>query len=93
MTGLTSPGSEQPRIKRHTLSDTDGTREGGLVFPIVFILGFIAAAVAHPGALTSFWVWFALLMMAVAVSLGVQKAAARLYGFAEGDGEGAENKT
>lgn len=85
MTGLTSPAPEQPRIKRHTVSDTDGTREGGLVFPIVFILGFVAAAVAHPGALTSFWVWFALLMMSVAVSLGVQKAVARLYGHQEED--------
>mmetsp|Transcript_18145 Transcript_18145/g.28237 ORF Transcript_18145/g.28237 Transcript_18145/m.28237 type:complete len:88 (+) Transcript_18145:5125-5388(+) len=85
MNGLTSPAPEQPRIKRPIVSDTDGTREGGLVFPIVFILGFVAATVAHPGALTSFWVWFALLMMCVAVSVGVQKAVARLYGHEEED--------
>ncbi|WP_420013937.1 hypothetical protein [Tateyamaria sp.] len=85
MVGLTSPAPEQTKIKRHTVSDTDGTREGGLVFPIVFILGFVAAAIAHPDALTSFWVWFALLMMSVAVAVGVQKTVARLYGHEDED--------
>lgn len=73
MTGLTSPAPEQPRIKRHTVSDLDGTQQGGLAFAIAAIAGTIAAAALAPGALTSFWVWFALLMMAVAVALGVQR--------------------
>ena len=73
MTGLTSPGPEQPRSKRHTVSDLDGTQQGGLAFVIAAIVGMIAAASLAPGALTSFWVWFALLMMAVAVALGVQR--------------------
>ena len=73
MTGLSSPAAEQPRIKRHTVSDLDGTQQGGLAFVIAVIGGMIAAASLAPGALTSFWVWFALLMLAVAVSAGVQQ--------------------
>jgi len=68
------------KIRRPRMSDADGTREGGLVFVIVFIVGFIAATVAHPAAVTSFWVWFFLLLMCVAVAIGVQKGAAHLYG-------------
>ncbi|MEM6482748.1 MAG: hypothetical protein AAF681_12945 [Pseudomonadota bacterium] len=78
----------QRLLKRHSVSDEDGTREGGLVFPIVFILGFIAASLVHPVALSSFWVWFVLLMLSAAVAAGVQRAVARLNGFAE-DGEDA----
>ena len=74
-------------FKRPVMSDADGTREGGLVFVIVFLVGFIAASVAHPAALTSFWVWFVLLMMCVAIAVGVQKIAAALYGHAPTDGE------
>ena len=74
------------KFKRPVMSDADGTREGGLVFVIVFLVGFIAASVAHPAALTSFWVWFVLLMMCVAIAVGVQKIAAALYGHAPTDG-------
>lgn len=74
------------RIKRPRMSDADGTREGGLAFVITFIIGFIAATVAHPAALTSFWVWFFLLVMCVAVAVGVQKGVAHLYGDVQ-DGE------
>lgn len=80
--------AEQARNRamgRPTVSSSDGMREGGLAFPIIFILGFIAAAVAHPDALSSFWVWFALLMMSVAVAVGVQKVVARLYGHEDED--------
>ena len=73
MNGLTSPTVEKPKIKRHTVSDLDGTQQGGLAFVIAAIVGMIAAATLAPGALTSFWVWFALLMLAVAVALGVQR--------------------
>ena len=73
MTDLSSPAAEQPGIKRHTVSDRDGTQQGGLAFVIAVIGGMIAAASLAPGALTSFWVWFALLMLAVAVSAGVQQ--------------------
>ena len=65
------------------MSDEDGTREGGLIFPIVFILGFIAASMVHPGALSSFWVWFVLLMLSAAVAVGTQQAVARLNGYSE----------
>lgn len=70
--------SEPPKtkIKRHTVSDLDGTQQGGLVFCIVVLAGMIGATVAHPAALTSFWVWFILLMMAVSIALGI----ARLFG-------------
>jgi len=74
------------KIKRPGMSDADGTREGGLVFVIVFIIGFIVATVAHPAAVTSFWVWFFLLVMSAAIAVGVQKGAAHLYGHVE-DGE------
>ncbi|MEM6372659.1 MAG: hypothetical protein AAF727_07760 [Pseudomonadota bacterium] len=81
--------SERRKIKRPIVSDADGTREGGLVFVIVFILGFITATVVHPEAITSFWVWFFLLVMCVGVALGVQKAIAHLYGYDENKDEDA----
>lgn len=75
------------KIKRPVVSDEDGTREGGLVFPIVFILGFIGASIAHPAALASFWVWFALLMLSVAAASATQKCVARWNGYSEEDEE------
>ena len=75
--------SQRRKIRRPQMSDADGTREGGLVFVIVFIVGFIAATVAHPAAVTSFWVWFLLLTMCAAIAVGVQKGAAHLYGHVE----------
>ena len=75
---------ERPRkIKRVTVSDEDGTREGGLVFPIVLILGMIGASFVSPAALASFWVWFVLLMMTAAISVGTQKCVARFNGYEE----------
>lgn len=65
--------TEPKRIKRHTVSDLDGTQQGGLVFVIALIGGMIAAATLAPGALTSFWVWFALLMLSVATAKGAQQ--------------------
>lgn len=72
---------ERRRIKRPVVSDEDGTREGGLVFPIVVIIGFVLAAIAHPAALSSFWVWFALLMLAVACAVFTKNLVARFNGF------------
>jgi 4-hydroxybenzoate polyprenyltransferase len=85
----TEPDTERERrkLKRPVVSDADGTREGGLVFCIVGILGFVVAAMVSPLALTSFWVWFALLMMAVAVASGTQKAVAWLNGHIEEEAE------
>ena len=51
----------------------DGTREGGLVFLVVVMIGMIIATILYPPALTSFFVWFALLMLAISVAVGVQK--------------------
>lgn len=76
---------ERTKIKRPVVSDEDGTREGGLVFPIVFIIGFIAASLVHPAALSSFWVWFALLMLSAAVAVGVKQVVAHWNGFEEDD--------
>ncbi|MBY5932499.1 hypothetical protein KUV51_05760 [Tateyamaria omphalii] len=64
--------TEAKKIKRHTVSDADGTQQGGLAFVIAVIGGMIAAASFAPGALTSFWVWCVLLMMSITVGLGVQ---------------------
>ena len=47
-------------IKRHTVSDLDGTQQGGLAFVIALLAGMITAAALAPGALTSFWVWSAM---------------------------------
>lgn len=71
---------------RPTVSSSDGMREGGLAFSVVFIIGFIVAAVVHPAAVTSFWVWVGLLCMCVAIAVGVQKGVAHLYGHVE-DGD------
>ena len=69
------------KVKRPDVSDADGMREGGLVFIIVLIVGFILASMVHPLALTSFWVWFALLRMSVAVASGTQRLVAWLNGY------------
>ena len=74
---LTPEAPERPKIKRHVVSDLDGTQQGGLVFVIALIGGMIAAAALAPGALTSFWVWFALIMMAIACAKGAQQLFAR----------------
>ena len=74
------------KIKRPVVSDEDGTREGGLVFPIVFIIGFVLASMAHPAALASFWVWFVLLMLSSAFAVATKNLVARLNGF-EGDAD------
>ena len=92
MTDALFPDNDSPKrrkIKRPVMSDADGTREGGLVFVIVFILGFIVASMTHPAALTSFWVWFFLLVMCIGVAVAVQKIASHLYGHVE-DGKEEE---
>ena len=70
---------EKSRIKRPVVSDLDGTREGGLAFCIALILGIIVAALVNPDSLTSFFVWFALLFMAISIGAGVK----RLFGRGE----------
>ncbi|WP_157598675.1 hypothetical protein [Tateyamaria omphalii] len=69
--------SERKPIKRHTVSDLDGTQQGGLAFLVAVLGGMIAAASLAPGALTSFWVWCALLFMAITVGMGFQQLFAR----------------
>ncbi|MEP1964079.1 hypothetical protein [Tateyamaria sp.] len=81
--------AERRKIQRPVMSDADGTREGGLVFVIVFIVGFVVASMTHPAAVTSFWVWFFLLVMCIGVAVAVQKAAAHFYGHVV-DGEGED---
>ncbi|WP_299041990.1 hypothetical protein [uncultured Tateyamaria sp.] len=64
-------------IKRHTVSDLDGTQQGGLAFVIAVLGGMIVAAAFAPGALTSFWVWCAILALSVSVGLGAQRLFSR----------------
>lgn len=73
---MTETADRKP-IKRHTVSDLDGMQQGGLAFVVAMLGGMIVAAALVPGALTSFWVWFALLMLAAAVARGVQHLFAR----------------
>ncbi len=83
-------GADAPRkIVRPVVSDLDGTREGGLAFCICLLLGMIGAAGVSAAALTSFWVWFALLLAAAGVSVNVQRMVARWGGYEE-DGGGYE---
>ncbi|WP_050931720.1 hypothetical protein [Aestuariivita boseongensis] len=77
----TNDAPKRRKITRPVVSDEDGMREGGLVFIIVLIVGFIGASMVHPLALTSFWVWFALLMMSVAVASGTQRLVAWFNGY------------
>ncbi|WP_299294875.1 hypothetical protein [uncultured Tateyamaria sp.] len=70
------PETRKP-IKRHTVSDLDGTQQGGLAFVIAMLGGMIVAAMLAPGALTSFWVWCALLLAAAAIARGIQQVFAR----------------
>ncbi len=53
--------------------DLDGTQQGGLAFCVSVIGGAVLAVSVVPGALTSFWVWFTLLMSSTAIALGTQK--------------------
>ena len=71
MTNDTNP--KDRKIKRPVVSDLDGTQQGGLAFCVSLIGGSVAAAALAPGSLTSFWVWFSLLMLSTAVALGTQK--------------------
>ena len=64
---------EMATIKRPVVSDLDGTQQGGLAFCVSLIGGSVAAAALAPGSLTSFWVWFSLLMLSTAIALGTQK--------------------
>ena len=77
----TTDAPKRRKLKRPEVSEEDGMREGGLVFIIVLIIGFVGASFVHPLALTSFWVWFALLMMSVAVASGTQRLVAWLNGY------------
>ncbi|WP_299686596.1 hypothetical protein [uncultured Tateyamaria sp.] len=65
--------ARQRLYRTRVVSDMDGTQQGGLAFVISVLSGMIVAATLAPGALTSFWVWFALLMLAVVIALGVQQ--------------------
>lgn len=60
--------TRKPVVTRPDLSREDGMAQGGLAFCITAIAGMIAAASLVAGALTSFWVWFVLLMMAISVA-------------------------
>ena len=71
MTNDTNP--KDRKLKRPVVSDLDGTQQGGLAFCVSLIGGSVAAAALAPGSLTSFWVWFSLLMLSIAVALGTQK--------------------
>ena len=83
MTSALDQEDTPKKIKRHTVSDLDGTQQGGLAFVVATLFGMIVAASLVPGALTSFWVWFALLMMAIAIGTGVQ----RVFAAASAEGE------
>ena len=72
--------TDRKPIKRHTVSDLDGTQQGGLAFVIALLAGMIAAAALAPGALTSFWVWVGLLAMAIATAVHTQRFVAWYYG-------------
>lgn len=74
---MTGPAERKP-IKRHTVSELDGTQQGGLAFVIALLGGMVVAAALVPGALTSFWIWCAILMLAVAVARGVRSVFARV---------------
>ena len=68
------------KITRPVVSDLDGTREGGLVFCLAVIGGMIAAASVSAVALTSFWVWFALLSAAGGIAVSVKRMVASFSG-------------
>ncbi|WP_299657825.1 hypothetical protein [uncultured Tateyamaria sp.] len=69
--------TDRKPIKRHSVSDLDGTQQGGLACIIAVFAGMIAAATLAPGALTSFWVWCILLALSISIGLGVQRLFAR----------------
>jgi hypothetical protein len=69
---------DKRKITRPVVSDLDGTQQGGLAFCVSVIGGAVLAASVAPGALTSFWVWFALLMSSTAIALGTQRLFAQI---------------
>ncbi|MEL6376386.1 MAG: hypothetical protein AAFQ04_04185 [Pseudomonadota bacterium] len=74
-------GPQRPRIKRPIVSEEDGTREGGLMFTISVILCLVVASLLHPLALSSFWVWFVLLMLSASIAAGTQRLVAYFNGY------------
>ncbi len=76
---------QKRRLKRPVVSDQDGTREGGLVFCIALFGGVILTGAVNGQALASFWVWFALLAMAVGLAWNVQQVIARMNGVSDED--------
>ena len=76
-------GPQRPRIKRPIVSEEDGTREGGLMFTISLILCLVVASLLHPLALSSFWVWFVLLMLSASIATGTQRLVSYLNGYKE----------
>ncbi len=73
---MTETADRKP-IRPHTVSELDGTQQGGLAFAVALLGGMVAAAAIAPGALTSFAVWVALLLMAVGVASAVQRIFAK----------------
>lgn len=82
---MQSPGAapRESKLKRPVVSDLDGTREGGLVFCVAMLAGLIAGAILLPGALTSFWVWCALLAVSAGLAWSVQTSIAHWTGHSE----------
>ena len=66
------PNKQKPKIKRPVVSDLDGTQQGGLAFCVSLLGGAVVAAALAPGSLTSFWVWFSILMLSTAIALGTR---------------------
>ncbi len=87
---MTPEGDQKDRrsyLRLADVSDSDGTREGGLVFCLSLIVGMIVAQATHPSALTSFWVWFALLAAACGIAFHTQKLVAWAMGHRSGEAE------
>lgn len=58
---------------RSGTSEEDGTQQGGLVFCVVLMAGMVFAVFVFPPALTSFFVWFALIGVAISAAVGTQR--------------------
>ena len=74
---MDNPHAHEGRFARmHARSGTseeDGTQQGDLVFCVVLMAGMVFAVFVFPPALTSFFVWFALIGVAISAAVGTQR--------------------
>ena len=70
---MSGPDAPKRKLKRPVISEHDGMHEGGLVFCVTLIAGFVLSNIVVPGAAASFWIWVVLLVVSMGIAVNVQQ--------------------